>query len=822
MVYKQLNANKRIAIKIKLEDILKEDVAYDKLYGAIKNVNELVNMGYLFIRSFIVYAIENNAQICKLKFDVDLIRLAFSVISNDTNAKKGRPFNSNKQTRLSILQKYFTIFRLYTKIDVIPATTLSYILEQSYKQMYTSVINNILCHFEKHVWKYIRTQFIDEYESICELKNPDKLKEYYSDLEKIKNDLFNGTHKSNVKYHEWIKHNRKLIIPDTYTEKSFEKDVNSHTFNYLKCMIHINKYLQEKEVKSYQIFPLRTGYSQHHIKINTSALIDIFHGNANLNKLTKIAYIKQVGNNNFQETVWNSLFQLKNNKNNYKYIREGFSFNYEIETDGFTVSLNFINNNEIPNKENKKKNFRIARAETNTDKKNMSEIEFLSFQQKKNDIKAEKKEAQINANKQKKLKQQQEYKNLSKEEQDKVKNKLNDLSEFPYIEKILANKDRSESFRKDFMNGKIILCDPGKRSPLYLMASNNVIYENKKSIKMNNFGVTVWKNHKIMNYTNNTRQKFLKKKEYGKLIENWKSNISNDQFMSNANIKITSLDTAKEIISDQTKAFIEKEIEWDKKSIKELEQELSDYNAKSCKYDDFMSYVIKNIEYNKKVSEQYNTTYLQKLKWFTYLNKNKHENDLLNEIQNEFGSDITIIIGDWSGKGRVKFMSTPNISLKRKLAERFKVYFIDEYLTSKIHYSHHVKCNNLSVKLTETETEKVNSESIGKSTSNLKQLHSVLTYEVVIESMECNKKEKGCINRDKNSVLNMETIVRELIETGKRPVIFRRETNHVDRKVNPRDARGAHRRSNNCIKKEKSNKNEIKSTNNKSKKLVSQ
>jgi|LakMenE18May11ns_1017448.scaffolds.fasta_scaffold9644942_1 hypothetical protein len=40
----------------------------------------------------------------------------------------------------------------------------------------------------------------------------------------------------------------------------------------------INKYLQNKEIKSYQIFPLRNGCYPHHIKMNTTTLIDIFNG----------------------------------------------------------------------------------------------------------------------------------------------------------------------------------------------------------------------------------------------------------------------------------------------------------------------------------------------------------------------------------------------------------------------------------------------------------------------------------------------------------------------------------------------------------------
>ena len=62
----------------------------------------------------------------------------------------------------------------------------------------------------------------------------------------------------------------------------------------------------------------------------------------------------------------------------------------------------------------------------------------------------------------------------------------------------------------------------------------------------------------------------------------------------------------------------------------------------------------------------------------------------MKHIENEFGKGCVIIIGDWSGKCNFKFVSTPNISIKRKLKERFEVFEIDEYKTSCIHYKHNI------------------------------------------------------------------------------------------------------------------------------------
>ena len=61
------------------------------------------------------------------------------------------------------------------------------------------------------------------------------------------------------------------------------------------------------------------------------------------------------------------------------------------------------------------------------------------------------------------------------------------------------------------------------------------------------------------------------------------------------------------------------------------------------------------------------------------------EDNLLNKIEKEYSKEHIVIIGDWSiGKQMSNFISTPNIILKRKLKERFKVYNIDEFTPLKI------------------------------------------------------------------------------------------------------------------------------------------
>ena len=98
------------------------------------------------------------------------------------------------------------------------------------------------------------------------------------------------------------------------------------------------------------------------------------------------------------------------------------------------------------------------------------------------------------------------------------------------------------------------------------------------------------------------------------------------------------------------------------------------------------------------------------------------------------------------------FISTPNLTQKRKLRERFKVYNIDEFRTSCLNYKTEEKCNNLRLP--------------GKNNIEYK-MHSILTYK-----MENNR--LGCINRDKNGCQNIKKLFNSFMISGTIPEVYRR------------------------------------------------
>jgi hypothetical protein len=300
-------------------------------------------------------------------------------------------------------------------------------------------------------------------------------------------------------------------------------------------------------------------------------------------------------------------------------------------------------------------------------------------------------------------------KGLTKEEKDKIKETKKDEQKEKAKQKRLENKDKPKKSKKEEkkenpefqyideipkeeLQGKHIYCDPGKRSLLTMMDDNE----------------------KFFSYTNKQYLKSIKRLKYQALLKNYK----------------------------------------DKIGITKIEQELNKYNSKSCSIEKFQEYIMAKLEANKKLVPLYKNFKFRKYKWYSFINKKRTEDNIVNTIANEYSKEHKIIIGDWSiGKQMRNFISTPNLSLKRKLKEHFELYNIDEFRTSCLSYKTEEVCKNLYL------PDKKNKE---------RKIHSILTYKMDNTRM-------GCINRDKNGCKNIQKIFNSYMEKGEIPLRYRRE-----------------------------------------------
>jgi hypothetical protein len=191
----------------------------------------------------------------------------------------------------------------------------------------------------------------------------------------------------------------------------------------------------------------------------------------------------------------------------------------------------------------------------------------------------------------------------------------------------------------------------------------------------------------------------------------------------------------------------------DQLNISLKENELSAFNSKSCDLTKYKAFIIKKISTNEVLYKLYQNNKFRQYKWYAFINKKRTEDNMLNKIEKTYSKDSIIIIGDWSiGKQMKNFISTPNLSLKRKLRERFKVYDIDEYRTSCLNYKTEELCKNLY---------------LPDKTKKERKMHSILTYKM-------ENKRNGCINRDKNGCKNIQKLFNYYMKNNERPEKYKR------------------------------------------------
>ena len=369
-----------------------------------------------------------------------------------------------------------------------------------------------------------------------------------------------------------------------------------------------------------------------------------------------------------------------------------YNFDYRISTDCFSVSIQLIHNSYMVQEQTKKLNMKNKKAEMKEKCKDMTQEAKEKY---KADLEKVKKEEQNKIkleNKLKRDKEKEEFKKLSKEDKLKLKNdkKEQDKINKKYIEfPYLEDLDNDQY--TELQNNNWIVADPGKRVLL--------VMKNKDGKKL------VYSNRQHLSKT--------KRLKYQRLIQNHK----------------------------------------DKNDISKIENELSKYNSKSCIYDKFKEFITNKNRINELLFEKYNNTIFRKYKWYGYINRKKAETDLIRNIKSTFGKDSILVIGDWSDKMKLNYISTPNLALKRKLAEYMKVYNLDEFRTSCLNYKTEEKCENIY---------------LPDKKGIQRKIHSVLTFQM-------ENKRMGCINRDMNAVNNMVKIVKTYLTDKTRPEKFKRD-----------------------------------------------
>ena len=298
----------------------------------------------------------------------------------------------------------------------------------------------------------------------------------------------------------------------------------------------------------------------------------------------------------------------------------------------------------------------------------------------------------------------EEYKDLSKEEIEILKKNKKEIQKELNKNKPKVKKEKTNNIEFPYIDevdkkeliGKNIYIDPGKRDLLSIIDDDG----------------------KRFTYSNKQRVKETKRLKYQQLIKNLRDTLGTC----------------------------------------EIENTLSIYNSKTCNIKKFKKYIKEKNKVNDKLFKLYEDKKFRQYKWYAYINKKRVEDNMNNLIKKKYGKNLNLIYGDWGVTKQMRnFISTPNLGVKRKLAEKFNVYNIDEYRTSCLYHKTEEKGNNFYI------TDKINKK---------RKLHSVLTFKMETTENECKKTRIDCINRDYNGCLNIRKIFHSYIKNETRPLHY--------------------------------------------------
>jgi len=597
------------------------------------------------------------------------------------------------------LEKFYKKFTKDTNLRFkLNGINLSYILKREYECLEVAYSNNIL----NNIQKYMR-QYVNEIFNIPKIKR--KTKEEFLKLSKEEQIEYK------INLNEQYK-NRKLLLKEIAPIKS---DIMDETLNsdekYHKFIKDFrDNVLPTKttenlldDIKNYPLNYLKSMLIMN--KILEEKERKLFQPLPLRTSITDkyihldTGAIRDIFSCTLKDksSVWEEYFNL------HKFKLKGYRFNNLISTDGTSVSISFMKTELFMKKE------LTATKMTKASKLGKKQIMGLTDEEKiklktekelkQNKLKLDK----IRQSKEKQKASRLKFKELNEEQRNEIKQKIYmKRNNFSYIEDLvkIPNKRKELDERKIHM----VLGDPGIRDLLTLMGING----------------------KRFNYSKARRLKELKRKKYNKLQKNQFTKL------------IKNSKNADNTLND-----------------------LTNLNCKTNNYGKFIKYIKSKLQFNESIKnniEEYKK-YVNKLKWFSYINKRRHEDKLLNELKEMFGKDAIFIIGDWSNKSsNIKGSTMPNMGLRKLLSRVFEVYTIDEFNTSKINcYTGEV---NEKLKLP---VSTVNDK--GETIQKITEMYSVFTYKM--------GNKMGCINRDYNAVRNMKLIVESLLETKERPEKFK-------------------------------------------------
>jgi len=300
-----LNFDYMKTTKDNIRNVIRDETLLNNINDIVIRTNKIVIHSYQFLKLYLLDLYKNNKSFPII--DKEFICDIFKVITI-RKCNTGGYTDENMPEQQKTLQEFYDKYYKETTIknDILYYDKMSYILAYEAIDMETNINVNIQEHFLQHLYKFINISLNVKQErdkitkeNIDKTIRKEKHKEFTSEINLVKKDLTSFSElKSNQKYHQFIKEQRKLIYGDKikFNEDNIIYDLKSNTQTYLKSMFYIASELEkiynnikihnenitddekkQKQIRLFNVIPLRTNIISKHITLDTlKNLIYIF------------------------------------------------------------------------------------------------------------------------------------------------------------------------------------------------------------------------------------------------------------------------------------------------------------------------------------------------------------------------------------------------------------------------------------------------------------------------------------------------------------------------------------------------------------------
>ena len=331
------------SLKCPLKQILNNNDDYLKINNIVYTVNDIVTRTLYFIKSYVLHYYENNNNTNDMLDFINFEFISMSVRAITINNPKGNNINDDNLQILKKLLKFYDEHFIKIYPDKINAVGLSQIMNSCKIQIETAFKNNVSMNYFKILKKYMYSHFKKiNMENYNKLNKDDKKifnKQLNKELSVVFKDLIeNKNYESDVKYHKWLNDYKNKLVPSVIKNNIIE-DIEINPNKYFKYMLNINKLFEINKQKIYNCFPLRTSNVPSNIEIDTLSIINLFL-NANITDKYPINVMVKTNIRSLYDKIWSNNFNTDDNI--FKYNKH-YIFNDSIMTDGFSVTILYVN-----------------------------------------------------------------------------------------------------------------------------------------------------------------------------------------------------------------------------------------------------------------------------------------------------------------------------------------------------------------------------------------------------------------------------------------------------------------------------------------------